>query len=273
MNNFITGCIVLYQNENEQLEKLLHSFYNSDPIVHIFLIDNSPTDKLKIFANYPNITYIHNSVNVGFGTAHNIAINMAIKEGSIFHFIINPDIFFNDEVIMPMVNYMTNDDNIGMMMPQILNLDGSVQHLPKLLPSPIGILWRKIKWPATLYANFISKYEFRFVASDIIYNAPVLSGCFTLLNLKAIQDVGFYDDKFFMYFEDWDLSRRMHTKYKTIYFPKVSVYHGYESGANKSGRLFKIFIKSAITYFNKWGWFFDKSRCRVNKSALAQFNT
>jgi GT2 family glycosyltransferase len=80
-----------------------------------------------------------------------------------------------------------------------------------------------------------------------------------------------YDDNYFMYFEDWDLSRRMHKKYKTIYYPLVSVYHGYESGANKSFKLFKIFIQSAITYFNKWGWFFDKDRKQMNKKALSQF--
>ena len=75
MNNFITGCIVLYQNDNEQLEKLLHSFYNRDPIVHIFLIDNSPTDKLKVFANYPNITYIHNSLNLFLKSYQNFLLN------------------------------------------------------------------------------------------------------------------------------------------------------------------------------------------------------
>ena len=78
-------------------------------------------------------------------------------------------------------------------------------------------------------------------------------------------------DKFFMYFEDWDLSRRMHKKYKTIYYPLVSVYHGYESGANKSFKLFIIFLRSAFIYFNKWGWFFDKERKQFNKATLAQF--
>src|SRR5690606_26243677 len=99
------------------------------------------------------------------------------------------------------------------------------------------------------------------------------SGCFTLLNLEAVKEVGGYDDRFFMYFEDFDLSRRMHKKYKTIYFPDVSVYHGYEGGANKNFRLFKIFIKSMIAYFNKWGWFFDKERKEINKRTLEQFKS
>jgi GT2 family glycosyltransferase len=80
-----------------------------------------------------------------------------------------------------------------------------------------------------------------------------------------------YDDTFFMYFEDWDLSRRIHQYYKTIYFPLVSVYHAYDSGANRSSRLFKIFINSGVTYFNKWGWFFDGERKKTNKHALSQF--
>ncbi|HRV32459.1 MAG TPA: glycosyltransferase family 2 protein, partial [Candidatus Paceibacterota bacterium] len=54
----------------------------------------------------------------------------------------------------------------------------------------------------------------------------------------------------------------------TLYYPFVSVYHEYESGANKSFRLFIIFIISAIKYFNKWGWFFDNERIKINNTIL-----
>ena len=130
----------------------------------------------------------------------------------------------------------------------------------------------KIKIPIVFYDRFIDRYELRSVPEDKVYNSPVLSGCFTLLNLKAIKEIGMFDDKYFMYFEDWDLSRRMHKVYKTLYYPKVAVYHGYNSGANKNIKLFFIFIKSAVYYFKKWGWFFDKERKTVNKNALLQFN-
>jgi GT2 family glycosyltransferase len=269
----VTLSIVLYKTNIDELEKAIESILINKLEIVLYLIDNSPSDELKVLKyKDKKITYIHNPSNPGFGAAHNIAINNAIAQGSKYHFIINPDIYFKEDVVSKMVIYMEQDDSIGMMMPEILNLDGSVQYLPKLLPNPISILLRKFKRPFTIYQKFINKYELRFVAQKEIYNAPILSGCFTLLNLQAIQKVGMYDDNFFMYFDDWDLSRRMHKMYKTIYFPKVSVYHGYDSGANKSGRLFKIFIKSAIRYFNKWGWFFDRERERINKAALAQFN-
>jgi GT2 family glycosyltransferase len=271
MSAKITCCIVLYRNNKNVLQKAINSCLNTELDVKMYLIDNSPTDELSKLVEDSRIEYFHNPSNPGFGAAHNIAIQKAIDQNSEYHFIINPDIYFTDDVIGSMVEYIKTDRTIGMMMPQILNEDGSIQNLPKLLPSPFSILWRKIKKPNKAYNTFINKYELREVPKDLIYNAPILSGCFTLVSLKAINEVGMYDDNFFMYFEDWDLSRRIHKHYKTIYFPKVSVVHEYESGANKSKRLFKIFLNSAITYFNKWGWFFDSERKEINNKALSQF--
>jgi GT2 family glycosyltransferase len=266
----LTASIVLYNSDVEEINNNLHCLVNYG-INKIYLIDNSPTNKLQDLTNDSRVHYIYNPSNPGFGAAHNIAIQKVIAAGSNYHFIVNPDIYFDEDVITPMVEYMKNNFGVGMIMPQILNLDGTVQNLPKLLPSPFSLLLRKFKRPRGYYKKFIEKYELRNVPQQQIYNAPILSGCFTLLNLKAIQEIGGYDDKYFMYFEDWDLSRRMHQKYKTIYYPLVSVYHGYESGANKSYKLFKIFICSAFTYFNKWGWFFDQERKQMNKKALSQF--
>lgn len=265
--------IVTYNTNLEDLEKLIKSFRTFIRTKYkIFIIDNSKSNSLEGFCKeFDFIEYIHNPSNPGFGAAHNIAIQESINEGSKYHFIVNPDIYFSEDVISPMVKFMKDNPNVGMLMPQILNEDGSIQNLPKLLPSPFSILLRKLKKPNFLYKSFIEKYELRNVPNDQVYEAPILSGCFTLLNLGAIKEIGSYDDRFFMYFEDWDLSRRMNQKYKTIYFPKVSVYHGYESGANKSKKLFKIFLQSAIYYFNKWGWFFDSERNKVNKKTLAQF--
>jgi len=271
MSTKVTACIVLYKNNTGVLQKAIKSLLQANNLDLLFLVDNSPTVKLKELAIDSRVKYIHNPSNPGFGASHNVAIQKAMDLGSKYHFIVNPDIFFEDNVIATMVEYMGNDNTIGMMMPQVLNDDGSIQNLPKLLPSPFSIFWRKFKKPVKAYQRFINKYELREVPKKIIYNAPVLSGCFTLLSLDAVEKIGMYDDKFFMYFEDWDLSRRMHKYYKTIYFPKVSVVHEYESGANKNPKLFRIFVNSAITYFNKWGWFFDKDRIKINKDALSQF--
>ena len=267
----VVCSLVIYKNDIVMLRNAIDSFLKTNLNLKLYLIDNSPTNELSVLVTNSKIVYIHNPANPGFGASHNLAIQKAIDLGAKYHFIVNPDIYFEGDVLTPMIDFMKSNPLIGMMMPQILNKDGSVQNLPKLLPSPFSILKRKIKTPTSLHEKFINKYELRKVPKDMIYNVPIISGCFTLLNLDAIKKVGMYDDNFFMYFEDWDLSRRIHEFYTTIYFPKVSVYHEYDSGANKSKRLFKIFVSSAIIYFNKWGWFFDLERKKINDKALSQF--
>ncbi len=271
MNKDITGSLVLYKSNISDVEFIIRNFTSVVSVRTLYLIDNSPTNELSCLKSSNKVEYYHNPTNIGFGAAHNIALNEAIKTNSKYHFVINPDVKFEARVIDEMVNYMEKKSDIGMMMPKILNLDDSIQFLPKLLPSPYSLMMRKVKFPKFVYTPFINKYELRKVPENKIHEAPILSGCFTLFNINALKEIGLYDDIFFMYFEDWDISRRINQKYKTMYYPLVSVYHAYESGANKNKKLFNIFLKSAVYYFNKWGWFFDKDRRRINKKTLSQF--
>lgn len=267
-----SASIVLYKSDFNEIKKLANDIFKYQEEITLFLVDNSPENQLETLSQlHQNIQYIHLADNPGFGSGHNKAIEKAFDINSNYHFVVNPDILIEEDVFTPMIQYMEENGKVGMMMPQILNEDGTVQNLPKLLPSPFSIILRKFKKPDTYYKNFINEYELRYVKKDLIYNVPILSGCFTLLRMDTVKEIGMYDDRFFMYFEDWDLSRRINQKYKTIYFPKVSVIHGYESGANKNSRLFKIFVNSAISYFNKWGWFFDKERKEINRKTLSQF--
>lgn len=268
----ISLSIVLYNTSSEDIRRILMSLEVINSCYLLYLIDNSPKDSLRsYFEGIQEIKYIHNPSNPGFGSSHNIAIIDSIKEKIPFHFVINPDAYFCSDVITDMVSYMKSDEKIGMVMPEILNTDGTLQYLPKLLPSPFSIFLRRIKWPAKVYARFVEKYELRFVPQERIYQAPILSGCFTLFRVKALQEIGLYDDDYFMYFEDWDISRRMHKLYKTVYYPHSSVFHGYEAASGKSLRMLKIHVRSAIHYFNKWGWFFDLDRNRINRKTLNQF--
>ncbi len=270
----ITASIVLYENNRKILLNAINSFLGSNTSrqLYLYLIDNSPTENLKNITEDIRVEYVFNPSNPGFGSAHNIAIKKAFEINSKYHLVLNPDVYFDDNVLDILIEYMDDEPNVGMIMPQILNEDGSIQNLPKLLPSPLSVFLRKIKKPDKIYKKFIDQYELRMVPSDKVYNTPILSGCFTIFRNKALKEVGLYDDRYFMYFEDWDLSRRMHCYYKTIYFPKVAIIHKYESGANKSKKLFFVFLKSALVYFNKWGWFFDRDRKRMNKTTLDQFS-
>lgn len=262
----ISLSVVLYNNTENQLNQLFKSIECvNNKNIKIYIIDNSP---ISIQSRLPQIEieldYNFFPENLGYGSGHNFGITKALKENYRYHVVLNPDIYFKVDVITPMITWMSHNDNIGLMMPQVLNPDSSIQFLPKLLPSPIDLLLRKINLNLT-------NYELKNIEQSIIYNTPILSGCFTLINLELVKQIGFYDDKYFLYFEDWDFSRRVHLKYKTIYFPKVSIFHAYQSNANKNLNHFLYFVRSAIRYFNKWGWFFDTQRSIINNNTKKQF--
>jgi GT2 family glycosyltransferase len=80
-----------------------------------------------------------------------------------------------------------------------------------------------------------------------------------------------FDEGIFMYGEDTDLNRRIFKNYRTVYFPIVTVIHDFEKGSHKSFRLLWIHIKAAIYYMNKWGWFFDKERTKINKQIKEKY--
>ncbi len=115
-------------------------------------------------------------------------------------------------------------------------------------------------------------YEFRFTGYGKIIYVPYLSGCFMFFRTEALKQAGLFDERFFMYLEDVDLSRRIHKHYRTVYYPEISVFHQYEKGSYKNSKLLKYHLQSAIKYFNKWGYFFDKDRQEINKKILKKLN-
>lgn len=271
----INISIVIYKTPKADLLSAIQSVFQCKEYnCHLYLIDNSPTDEMKDFVkDFPQVSYEHHPENPGYGRSHNIAIRQSIKDGVPYHFILNPDIQFYTDVLSDMVKYMEENSAVGMMMPKVLNRDGSMQYLPKLLPKPFGMFLRKMKGSQIICKKFLERYELRGAGTEQIYETPVISGCFTLLRVSALREVGLYDERYFLYFEDWDLSRRMHRRYRTLYYPLVQVYHGYEGGSRKSAKLFFIHLKSMISYFNKWGWFFDNERRRINKATLKQVSS
>jgi GT2 family glycosyltransferase len=102
-------------------------------------------------------------------------------------------------------------------------------------------------------------------------DVPFLSGCFMFLRTEILRTVGLFDEQFFLYTEDTDLSRRIHKHFRTVYFPQVTIYHYHQRGSYQSFWLMWCNIKSAVRYFNKWGWRKDIEREFFNERTMQQF--
>lgn len=266
----INASIVLYHNDRQQLKKVIDSFLATQLSVKLYLIDNSTTDELKDTLKYDNrIEYIFNNKNIGYGAGHNIAIRKSIEDDIKYHVVLNPDLYFNGNVIDKLFLYMNENKDVGNIMPKILYPNGDNQYLAKLLPTPLDWLLRRFL-PVRFTKKITDKFELRYTGYSETMNVPFLSGCFMFLRTSSLKELGLFDEDIFMYMEDIDLNRRIHTKYKTLYYPNVEIYHEYERGSHKNFKLLAISIQSSIKYFNKWGWLFDSQRKKINDTVLRE---
>ena len=99
---------------------------------------------------------------------------------------------------------------------------------------------------------------------DYDLNVPYLLGSFLLFRMEALKDTGLFDERFFMYPEDIDITRRIHEKWQTLYWPHVSIVHEHQAASRKNFKMLVIHLVNMIKYFNKWGWVFDKGRKEFN---------
>lgn len=268
----VAASIVLYKSGNT-VRQPITDFLDTALPVRLYLVDNSPTDELKstladLISN-PRVEYIFNNDNIGFGAAHNIALRKSLDEAQ-YHLVLNPDVTFKRGVLENIFEYAEANKEVGLIMPKIVYPDGSLQYSCKFLPSPLDLIFRRFL-PKSVIEKKMEHFEMRKSGYNKIMEVPYLSGCFMFLRTKALKKSGLFDERFFMYPEDIDLTRRVHRHYKTIFYPNVEITHEHARESYKSFRLFWIHITNMIKYFNKWGWIFDKERKEVNKKILKQF--
>jgi hypothetical protein len=246
----------------------LHFYKGS---LRLYIVDNSPDDSAREQLSAGDCdVYIHRPDNPGFGRAHNLAIRQAQIDGSDYHLVVNADVRFTSDVLAPMLAYMEEHPEVGQMMPLVHYPDGRVQRLCKLVPTPADLFLRRFS-----SSNRREASNRRFELHDSGYNkimfVPYLSGCFMLLRQSALQTVGLFDERFFMYPEDIDLTRRVAERYETLFFPNVCIVHEHGAASRRSLRMMIIHVANLFRYFNKWGWVCDPIRDRLNQKTLSQF--
>ena len=265
----LNTSIVLYNHSVVEIESLIKSLRQSKQVDEMFLIDNSPV-RNPDFEKLP-ATYIFNNKNLGYGAAHNIAIRKTIEQDIPFHLVVNPDIEFESSILEELEDFMQKNSDVGLLMPKVLYPTGEIQYLCKLLPKPSDLFFRRFL-PSKWSQQSNERFELRQSGYDKLMDVPYLSGCFMLLRTQALKNVGLFDERFFMYPEDIDLTRRIHREYRTVFYPNVSVVHNHIRGSYKTGLLLWVHLINMIRYFNKWGWFFDAERKKVNEETLRKLN-
>jgi len=235
----------------------------------IFVIDNSSSESTREFCNGYRLVEYSASENRGYGAGHNQAIEKSIALGADYHLVINSDIRFEPDIIEPLTEYMERKPDVGMIQPRIVNPDGSPQYTVRMLPSPLDLICRRFL-PRNLVRKRISRYELHHFDHTKEFNVPYHQGSFMFLRIDALKKCGMFDERFFMYPEDIDLTRRIHTFYRTMYVPFVTVIHDHRAASYHSCRMLRVHIVNMIRYFNKWGWISDPERRLFNRQLYKQ---
>lgn len=266
----ITASIVTFCTNIEELNKCLISLICNN-VYRIYICDNSPTDDLKNFCSgFKQVIYIFNNKNLGYGAGHNVAIREASKLGSEYHLVINSDVYFGDETLSSIEKYMNTNTDVAQLIPNTIYPDGRIQYVCRLLPTPMNLMFRRFL-PDSWVEKMNYKYLLLFNDHKKPMNVPYHQGSFMFFRVKCFEKVGLFDERFFMYPEDIDITRRMYANFKTMFWPEVTIVHAHRAASYKSKKMLFIHMWNMIKYFNKWGWVFDSERRRINKKLLIDY--
>ncbi len=271
-----TACIVTYNTGKDELKKIIGCFQKVGLNFKLWISDNSQRDELREFIGRfsdGRIEYIFNGCNEGFGAGHNIVIEKLImgEVESEFHLMVNADVFFEKNTIEKIVEYMRKNRDIGQIGPKIYGTDGEVTKSCRLLPSPLNLIFRRFLPIKSVVEKLDYDYEMKWYDYEKIIDVPILSGCFIFVRTDILKEIGGFDKRYFMYMEDYDLCRRIGLKYRTVFYPEAEIIHEHGKASYKSRKMMMMHINSAIKYFSKWGWFFDKERKEKNKECMRKY--
>ena len=259
----ITVGIVTYNSAaviGETL-KSLSDAHGGDESVAIILWDNMSTDETVsivcgIAEGAARMQVVEGADNPGFGIAHNRILTRVESE---FHVICNPDILVSHKAIENCVEFLEQNPQIGLVSPRMTYRDGSHQRSTRRNPTVLDLALRRLV-PARLrsiFARRIDYYEMADLGYEAPFDVPFATGSFMVCRTSALRAVGGFDERYFLYFEDADLSRSLQRAgWRTVYFPGATVVHGWERSAHKNLRMAFVLLQNGIRYFNKWGWKF-----------------
>lgn len=232
----------------------------------IHIIDNYHNQdgtKEMIAQNHPEAVYHDPGVNLGFGRGQNLGFSLAEAN---YYVPLNPDIEFipGSRTLDRIHEFMAANARAGIVGPKLLNIDGSLQYSCCRFPRPLDQLARRLKLD-TRFRYFRKRID-RYLMRDFDHqrNARVdwVLGSFQVVRKAVAEQIGFYDERYFMYFEDCDWCRRAwRAGWEVYYLADTAVKHGHRRESADLSPLLAPFknpvarmhLISWAKYFLKWG--------------------
>lgn len=250
------SVIIVNYNVKYFLEQCLYTVRKAAESVatEVIVIDNNSTDESLPYLTpkFPEVRFIQNNANTGFGKACNRGLEEASGEYILF---LNPDTIVAEDSFSKCIQFFQSHPECGAL--GVKMIDGSglfLKESKRAFPSPLTSLF-KLAGLARLFpkSKLFSRYHLGHLSREENHEVDVLAGAFLLTKKDVLQKVGSFDDEFFMYGEDVDLSYRIQKAgYKNYYFSETTIIH-FKGESTKRGSLnyVKMFYQAMITFVRK----------------------
>jgi GT2 family glycosyltransferase len=263
----LSASVVVYHPDAALLARTLASLAlaasaatGSGRSLHLFVVDNGGlpdiSESIDLLSRVGIAhTLIQGHGNVGYGRGHNLAIERSVSK---YHLILNPDIDIEPDALLKAFEFMEAHPEAGLLTPAIVDDAGRLQYLCRQYPTLVDLFVRGFLPAAArrAFAARLARYEMRATINerDTVWDPPIVSGCFMLFRTDVLKRLAGFDARYFLYFEDYDLSLRTHELARVVYTPSVRVLHHGGGAARKGFPHIRMFVASAFKFFNRFGW-------------------
>jgi GT2 family glycosyltransferase len=236
--------ILNFNGEKDTIECLrsLSNLRRSSFELRIIVIDNASSRRIildKDLTSKIDIKLIKNQTNLGFSGGHNIAIKYALENGADYILILNNDTYVDKDFLTNLLKVGESDDSVGILVPKIYFAPGFEFHKNRYAKKEIGkVLWYaggEIDW-ANIIGHHRGVDEVDRGQFDKIQETELATGCCMLIKRKVFEKVGNFDDKYFLYYEDTNLTMRAEkNNFRIIYVPESVIWHKNAESSGGSG--------------------------------------
>ena len=249
--------LVAYHPSPPEVEQLQTCLANLPPEVGYAVVvnDHQPGEPVEQLAAGADL-FLANSDNPGYGRAVN---RLVVRLGQLPDYIgvLNTDLSWESGTFETLLAWLQKHPQVSLAVPQILDEKGTPQKLCKQNPTVLGLFSRRFL-PDWLKPTWLKRYDRWYVMADQnyeeVFEAPYLSGCCMLIRTEAFRRCGGFDERYFLYLEDADLTRGLAREGRCVHLPVASVVHGWGRGNYRDFSLVVVNLISAWHYFRKWRW-------------------
>jgi GT2 family glycosyltransferase len=270
--------VVVYRSNVHRLRTTLESLARAVGMldgmraaVRLIIIDNgardAPLDEVPLSPAhrlvFRDVEIIRPATNLGYGAGHNLVLQGGCGE---FHLVLNPDVDMAPDALSTGISWLRAHVEASGVVPEGRDPAGAPLYLAKAEPDLLVLLLRAFAPGRVLrlFARRLADYELHSLCeAGEPAPVPLASGCFMLLRGSAFAGVGGFDPAYFLYFEDFDLSRRISAKGPLFHLPSMRIVHHGGNASRKGWRHVLAFGRSALRYFLRWKW-------RLSGAALAR---